>query len=107
MAAYRKTCPRTVLVGASQGTFWVKFPFCHSILEPQEMTIVVTGANSPHPSNFGLSMEAREGGWGQERVRVMVCKGEQLQGKPVDTVTHAQNPSERTIILHIDTDGPK
>ena len=107
MAAYRKTGPRTVLVGASQVTFCGKFPFCHSILEPQEITIVVTGANSHHPSNFGLSMEVREGGWGQGRVRVMVCKGGQLQGTHVDTVTHAQNPSERTIILHIDADGPK
>ena len=80
MAAYRKTGPRTVSVGASQGTFWDKFTFWHSILEPQEITIVVTGANSHRPSNFGLSMEAREGGWGQERVRVMVCKEVQLQG---------------------------
>ena len=107
MAAYRKTGPRTVLVGASQGTFWDKITFCHSTLEPQEITIVVTGANSHHPSNFGLSMEAREGGWGQERVCVMVSKGEQLHGTHVDTATHAQNPSKRTIILRVDADGPK
>ena len=107
MTAYRKTGAGTVLVGVSQEIFWNKFTFCHSILEPQEITVVVTGANSHHPSNFGLSIEAREGGWGQGRVCVMVCKEEQLQGTHVDTAVHTQNPSKPTIILHIDADGPK